>query len=261
MVPQALFSIIYHKTMKILIYTAANGHYVDYSQIWEYCIRYSYPDYDCKCEVLTLSSKQPTYYSACYRLITRPSNDYDYIYVTDVDMLILPEEPSLSEFHIAEMEAEKLCYSNTPRKKEVMGPRRLTGLHFASQEWYDKTQEQRDYYLHAISGGLIGHGRFDDELMLMKICTESHLPIPGRKHLISRHHGIHLGTIRAYINHSRQQMRRQLLMRINRHQAAQWVEIADQPEFKIIVRNMGNKTIRDELTILYAFCRSLLNGQ
>ena len=244
---------------KTLIYTEATGIYKDYAELWKFCINTSYPEYDVKVRFPAQDKESPIYYAACNRYLVDQPAEYDYVYVTDIDMMILREDPTLLSFHLEEMLRDNLCYSNTPRKREQLGAHRLTGLHFASRGWYEKTVSIRDKYRHMLNNGEIGNSRFDDELMLMQICKKSGLDIPQKKGLISRHHGIHMGTLRAYVNHPYQQQRKQLMMRVKAGHARQWVELADMAEFKKIVTQITTKAIKDELNQLYSFCRSITN--
>jgi hypothetical protein len=50
-----------------------------------------------------------TYAAACERFLVRPVIDGD-VYITDIDMMILAEVPSLQEFHIKEMLNDGLFY-------------------------------------------------------------------------------------------------------------------------------------------------------
>ena len=168
--------------MRTKIYTAASGHYIDYLPLWEYCAKRSYPEYEVKSTIIVHPKTQ--YYAACYRLLV--DSDTDYTYVTDVDMMILRENPTIAEFHINQMNQDGLCYSNSPRTKEEDGSNRLTGLHFARLEWYEETKELREKYLHMLDSGEIGNHRLDDERMLMKICKRSGLEIPRPRPLVIR---------------------------------------------------------------------------
>jgi len=249
---------------KLLLYTAASGHYKDYGRLWHYCIQKSYPEYGHTSDGVIEGVTVPTYYAACVRLLLSPSDIVDHVYITDVDMMILREEPTLSEFHIAEMEKTGLCYSNTLRTNEQMGKNRMTGLMYVTQEWYARTKEVRESYKHMLDSGEIGNGRFDDELMLKSICEKSGVGLPPQTFpLLKRHHGIHLGTIRAYINHPKNTMDQQLRFRVSRKQAEQWLEFYKDPEFKDICGKLyvKNRVISRELEILYTFCRRLLNGK
>ena len=237
----------------LLIITAANYWYTEYQNLWEYCIKKAYPEYDSHCYIAPQTSAP--FYAACYRLLIDPGK-YKYVYMTDIDMMILREERSLLEFHLNEMKDTGLCYSNTMRRGEPEAKERLTGLHFATREWYDKTCETRKKYLHMLNNGEIGNNRFDDEKMLMQICKNADLGLPGQRgQMVIRHHGIHLGTLRAYQNHSRNTMETQLLMRVSKKQAIQWLEFYKDSEFLKIIKNIKERQIRIQLDRLYSFCR------
>lgn len=242
---------------KLLIYTCTSGHYTDYTALWEYCITRAYPEYDYKSE--EIEEPKTSCFAACYRLFNQPSPLYDYIYVTDVDMMILREEPSLLDFHLEEMKQTGLCYSNSPRTREYLGSSRMTGLHFASMEWYEKTLEDRSAHLRLLTKGKIGSDAVDDEICLMNICRNSKVGLPDPRPLVRRHHGIHLGTLRHYMQpkHTKAIRNQQLKLRISSEQAKQWLTYYDDPKFVKIVEAVSkkNKVIKNELETLYSFCR------
>lgn len=245
----------------LLVFTAANGHYLDYLPLWRWCLNKSYPEYDCF--GLIIQSPPVKYYSAIYRLLHHPSADFDYIYTTDVDIMHLRHTPTILEYHLAKMKKTGLSYSNSPRTSEHRGKERLTGLHFASQKWYMKTQGIRDAYLHMLDSGEIGNSRFDDEFTLMKICKESKLEIPPHEGLVKRHMGIHMGTLRAYKTHTKQKMNQQLRMRITPAQAKQWLSFYQDSEFRLVLEatcNM-NRELKIEFERLYSFCRRVENEE
>jgi len=242
----------------LLIYTAASGHYRDYEQLWCYSARKAYPEYSVECAIHVENDKIP-HYAACHRLLEELCINHKYVYISDVDMMILREDPTLLDFHLAEMEKDKLCYSNSPRTTEPQGPQRLTGLHFATKLWYTRTAEARRNYIHMLNNGELGQHKFDDELILMKVCKDSGLEIPKARPLVRRHHGIHVGTIRAYSykRHSRNTLSQQLKMRITIEQARQWLSYYDDPIFQAIVQKVSrrNRIIKLELEKLFSFCK------
>jgi hypothetical protein len=243
------------KLKELLIFTAASGLYCDYMPLWRWCISKAYQEYDCFCVII----QNPTtrYYAAIYRLLHHPSPDFKYIYVTDVDMMILREKPTLMDFHLREMKKTGLCYSNSKRYSEPQGDRRMTGLHFCNQRWYRKTQSQRDIYIHMLENGEICNNRFDDELILMKVMNDSKIEISPRfVSLVLRHHGIHMGTLRSYKSHTRQKLNEQLRMRITPDQARQWLKYYEDGEFCAIMKATCtvSKILKWEYEALYSYC-------
>lgn len=239
----------------LTIYTAASGDYVNYLPLWEYAAKKAYPN--CVVYYDIFANPRTKYYAACYRLLTE-IHGTEFVYITDADIILLKENPTLYDFHTIQMKEDDLCYSNSPRTKEYVGEKRLTGLHFCNHEWYDKTREARLKYLLMLESCEIGNDRFHDELTLMKIAKESGLKIPpARKPLTARHHGIHIGTLRAYRNHSRGIRNQQLRMRISPQQAMRYLKYYDDPKFQSALQKAckASKTIKWELETLYAFCR------
>ena len=244
----------------ILIFTICDEAYSDYREMWEWLIKRNYPEY---CSGLTIIEKveQQPYMAACKRFVVNPyglfPNLKKDIYITDIDMMILRESLTIEEFHRKEIKEEGNCYSNSPRNNdEPESYLRLTGLHYATPEWYEKTINAREIYRTLINDGWIGKGRYDDEKMLFNICIESGLKIPPKKPLQKRHHGIHMGTFRNYVMYGPQRLRSELRTRISPHQARQWNEITEEKEYKRILTNIESPVIKKEFKFLETFCRS-----
>jgi hypothetical protein len=217
--------------MKRLIYTAAQGWYRSFAPLFKWCCNHAYPEADVQVEII--SGIRPPFYAACARFLQAPSQEYDEVYVGDIDMFHMPQSPGLFEYHEERMRKTGLCYSNTPRSaKEPCGPDRMTGLHFATQEWYARTSVARVSALRRLNDGDLGNDRLEDELMLMQICKDSGLQIPPREKLLPRHFGIHGGTVRCYENHTRSTRESQLRMRISPEMATAWNEMVDMPGFQ-----------------------------
>lgn len=143
--------------------------------------------------------------------VVRCLADYDYIYLTDVDILIVPEKMPLHEQHIRHMEVLGLPYSNFVRNTEVP---RLTGLHFANLDFYRRVAPIVEQYAAMIKAIGIpeGYGRCADEELWYRIVQEIGFPLPSRcpyseKETWKRvfdpsayenvwfgpHHGVHVG--------------------------------------------------------------------
>jgi hypothetical protein len=178
------------------------------------------------------------YDAACRRFLIQISG---YTYITDVDMMILREDVPLSDFHLGEMRASGLPYSNTMRGREARGDKRMTGLHFVSPEWWPATRIRREAYLHKLDDGTYGQGRYDDELMLMDLCRACG-PLPPKRRLLDRHHGIHLGTLRSYRNSTIQTRKEQLRVRISAKRSRQWQELCATREYRSIEADIRRRS-------------------
>jgi hypothetical protein len=219
---------------------------VHYAPYFELCAKRAYPDAVVRVDIL--DNVPCLYYAACYRLLNEVPGDY--VYITDVDMLLMP---GLFDYHTNMMAETGLPYSNCQRKNETMGADRMTGLHFCTPEWYRVTAESRRKYMANLNRGEIGGGRFDDELTLMRVVRESGLGLPPRRRLINLHFGVHIGTVRAYKHHTRETMRHQLNMRVSTSVAQEMCVIMDSPEWRDI--KCDNRTVRDEMRMLEVYCR------
>lgn len=242
-----------------LIFTTAAGRYRVYADLFRFCCRRAYPQYDV--EILDIPSNQyrTPYYSACARFLIAPMEERKYVYITDIDMMICPETPSLLDFHLREIEKTGLCYSNVPRWKEPMGENRMTGLHFVTKEWWGKTYDARAFEQVRLMRGEIGSLKCEDELMLMRIIKASGLPLTERGHLVSRHHGIHLGTLRDQRDKTLQQRRNAIKSRVNVEKASYWLDLIDTVEYRDIFREIIKQDLQAvwELKELEKFCHQI----
>jgi len=69
--------------------------------------------------------------------------DFKYVYHGDVDFVIIPEIPSLKDWHVAHCEKLNLPFSNAIRP----GTKRISGLHFIEVEpYYEKMSEIMAHY-------------------------------------------------------------------------------------------------------------------
>lgn len=221
----------------MIIVTRYDDKYEPYKPFWEYCINRAYPEYsyhahksDHPSTDRLLIDPYPSHIEDSLQVIY-----HDYHYITDIDMMILPETPSLKDFHLKEMSETGLCYSNSSRVNtaEPEGANRMTGLHFVGFEWFEATEKARYKYWQEIRDGKYNR-RFDDEVVLMNVIKDSGLGIAPPKKLMTRHHGIHLGTGRTY-RHDKSMLFQNLAQRIIPEKAKQWQTIQGDPVFKALI--------------------------
>lgn len=241
----------------MIIVTRYNEQYAPYKPFWEYCIEQAYPNYAHH----AMLSEHP----AIDRLLIDPYPSHiddnmhtvfhQYHYITDIDMMILPENPGIKEFHLAEMKEDGLCYSNSTRSaKEERGLERVTGLHFVGLEWFEKTEKERHEYQSIANDGLFKN-RIDDELILKQVIERSGLKLPKKKSLMKRHHGIHFGTLRAYKRHDRKLRFEQLRLRISPEQARQWQKVSHTEHFQRLIQK-APEWLQDEMQEMDVFTRT-----
>lgn len=249
----------------LLIFTTAAGRYKVYADLFKFCCKRAYPQYDVEVRELSDEDCVTPYFSACFRFLIEPKGIFsrpEYpknIYITDIDMMICQESISLLDFHLNEIKQTGLCYSNVPRWKEPMGENRMTGLHFVTDEWWDRTIEARKKEFRRLTVGEIGSLKCEDELMLMRIIKASGLPVTERGHLVSRHHGIHLGTLRDQREKTLQQRRNAIKSRVSVEKATYWLNLIDTVEYRDIFRDIIKRDLQAvwELKELEKFCHQI----
>jgi hypothetical protein len=204
--------------VSLCITTVVDKQYMEYVPLFVYCVNRAYPDAmpvivlrdpcpypmgKMKYTFITMFSDFPRYeYASIALRFLVPKEvyaEFDYVYVTDIDMLIMREETDIETFHRIEMESTGLCYSNSLRNAmHYAGSESLTGLHFATREWFFKTEDRAAIYREYMRSGLMGLYREWDGVMLYRMANMSGLGLPGKYKLAKRHHGIHLGNFRLF---------------------------------------------------------------
>ena len=236
----------------ITVFTCTDKKYQGYAELWEYLIKRAYPSYNV--EVFNTD-----YAPHCIRHLIYPLHTPLYsqsVYVTDIDMMIMPEAISIAEFHQNEMQETNLCYSNSVRNnEEEWAFERVTGLQYNTPQWYKETERSREKYYNMIMRKEFGEHRVHDELMLKRIITESDLDMCPKKSLIARHHGIHVGVCRAYRWQTTQLRENAMQRRITPLQAQWWQTVVNSQEYKDIHSRIDNKDILWELRCLDSFTK------
>jgi hypothetical protein len=196
-----------------------------------------------------------SYNTIALRFVVPPTyfKDVDYVYVTDIDIMIMPERVSIEEFHCGEMVSTGLPYSNSLRNAHhYAGYQSLSGLHFASQAWYRQTENERVKYYALLKRGLVGLYREYDGVMLYRIARNSGLGLPKKYKLKKRHHGIHLGNFRLFDSKEAWAARIPIEFR------SQWQSWETAPEFSEIVTQgcKNNESLNAQITMLRDFIKN-----
>lgn len=236
---------------KVCITTVIDGQYMDWKPLFEFCLKRAYPEYDYQ---IFWRGRGPfkgfpkmKYNTIAMRFVI-PKEEfkgYDYVYITDIDMMIMREKPSLVDFHLDEMKQTRMCYSNSLRNPgHYAGNRSLTGLHFCAYEWFEKVEKLQRYYFDLLKRGLVGLYREYDGVMLYRMALNAGLGIPGKYPLTDRHHGIHMGNFRLFKSFKK------FKNRIPKEFAQSWVNYRRAADFKM----MYNKARENSV------CQQLLDG-
>lgn len=124
--------------------------------------------------------------------------DYDYTFLTDIDFIFMPHEPSFDKYYIKKLANWGQSYwgMRGPKKN---GLKRIRGGAFlATRKWWDDTKDVREEMMRKIMTGEIGKVREDDETMLWQICAKSNLVLPTKKgnKRRSKYREVHIGDFK-----------------------------------------------------------------
>jgi MoaA/NifB/PqqE/SkfB family radical SAM enzyme len=141
-------------------------------------------------------SRPGSYTTASLRFLIPPKQRaFTHYLITDIDMMFMPENSTIIDQHCNHMEKNgTICYENWI-SEYIGGDPRMPGVHFVTQEWFERTDYVRANELNT----LLKNGAKDyyyDEVMLGRIVRDSGLPLPPQVAKLWRHHGIHLGDWR-----------------------------------------------------------------
>jgi hypothetical protein len=255
--------------MKLLITTVVDHNYQAYIPLFIYCAKKAYPEYDVRVffrDILPDELGVLIDESYLWHLRGFPNNkattsslrfvwhdtfmrNYDYCFITDVDILMYRETEPLHEQHLKVMKRAGLeCYENIAVKHQKYG-NRMPGVLFATKEWVERTREAREkyseYLLNPDSANYYEH----DEVMLYNICKESGLPITFKGTENWRHHGIHFGKYRK--NHH---------IKLRLQEEVKFIkELSSDNEFLRLLEICGN--YRPEVIDIFNDLREAANGQ
>lgn len=266
--------------MKLCVSTVVDENYQAYIPMFIFCLKKAYPEYDVKIFLhgkLDKKVKEALNYVDGYQIVPKlfdgwhkskyspiswrfiipPEQyaDYDYIYVGDIDMMILREKISLLDYHLNEMNETGFCYSNSLRtKRHWKGRESFTGLHFFNQDWLTRTEHERAKYADLLKRGRVGEKREFDGHMLYLMAKHSNLPLVGKKKNIkNRHHGVHLGNFRLYSD------MRSLKKRMDPDKCRKWFPIRQDPVFIEILNCVSEcKMVREQIYQFDEYCKAVL---
>lgn len=122
---------------------------------------------------------------------------FDYVLITDADMLLMVEDPDIINQHMRHLGKYGLgCYSNYISAWVESRPR-CPGVHFVTKRWWEKTASIRSQYSDQLKS--FGSPSWEyDEIMLGSIIRKSGLDMTSDP-ILWTNHGIHLGDWRRRI--------------------------------------------------------------
>jgi hypothetical protein len=139
--------------------------------------------------------------------------EYDYVYIGDVDILICEEKINLLDIHISHMEKNNIPYSNAIRNKQ----KRFTGLHFFKvKEYYEYMSKVIEKYSNKIKNKQLRLTQnYRNEHLLYDMINEGVKKLPKDEHRIDingsgPHHGLHLGIWRGYKDNVKKAVKEQI---------------------------------------------------
>lgn len=130
-------------------------------------------------------------------------NDFDNVYIGDIDLIICKESMSLEQFHLNHCILNNLFYSNCIRPNT----KRMSGLHFIIKEKYFEKINPiiYKYKNNILNGKIIFNRNIRNEHILYNMIEESGIGFPKNENRVDilgsgPHHGIHLGIWRSKHN-------------------------------------------------------------
>jgi len=127
---------------------------------------------------------------------------FDFVYITDIDILMKPEKIALVDQHVRTMKKHELeCYDNYVSTNSTT-EKKVPGVHFVTKDWWPRTAGAREKYRLLLKKTGATSWEFD-ELMLYCIISESGLQEPPKLPNLWAHHGVHLGDWRRQIEQKR----------------------------------------------------------
>lgn len=174
---------------KCCVFTTATGEYCALRPLFEYLVKDAYPDYDVK----VLEMDVDPHRARCMRYLWDGGlRDYDFVLITDVDILMGVENPDPVTQHMRSITLRGTeCYDNHVTGDEA----RMPGIHFVTRNWWDRTQLAREQESSNLEGANLNY--WYDERMLYRLVANSGLPLPPADPDPEHHHGFHIGTYRA----------------------------------------------------------------
>lgn len=118
--------------------------------------------------------------------------DYAHVLFTDIDMLFVADGDIVKQ-HLAQMTKDKtVAYENWCTNHQ--GTMRLSGVHFITHDWWNKTREFREKLLEGLKNKSDVTWSYDEEV-LYYLADKAALGISPEEKRLWRHHAIHLGDV------------------------------------------------------------------
>lgn len=263
---------------KICIITYVVGEkYQEFIPVYIYSITKSYPDYNiiifCGEELrknvkesLSLIKEQSKFtiiedylsfnvnsltvrvssMSKRWLLYSEDFENYEYIYIGDIDIFINKETPSLLDQHLIHCETIGLDYSNVVRRSHY---NRVSGLHFVKREpYFSKMLPVIHKYTKLMENNELKY-KYSCEYMLYDMLAEAGLGICPRatgkdfadpsQASFRPDHGVHLAIFRDFYV-----KKRRILSAAIKSQMKLMKETIDDPIFREIENNIESRMVR-----------------
>ena len=173
---------------------------------------------------------------------------FDYLFITDADLLIFQTQPSMADWHIKRMISIGSCFAghHGPWKRKYRPEvntagwkgdfERVSGGFFmATPKWFKKTKKARKKYRK-----LIENGKYDDtyreadEVMIGRILKESKLPIPKMRKVENFNidiRGIHYGDFKGTMK-KRYKSPRKMRKVVTKWSCKEYLELLKDPIYQ-----------------------------
>lgn len=242
---------------KLLIYTICDSAYQWYVPMFLYSLKKTMPELGIQIRingeidkamletcgsmavdtvgVVEISKPVSGFHTAAMRFLIQPDNaeSYDYVLITDVDILHYREDKSIVSQHVHHMKKDGLDYYENYISQRRGEEIRVPGVHFVTREWWKVTKEQREEELAKIMEASTLDYCYD-EFMLGRIIVNSGCVIPPSMAKLWRHHGVHIGDWRLNIE-------RRIMVLPNTFQKMHIHALINDPDFMEIAARCGER--------------------
>ena len=174
---------------------------------------------------------------------------HEYTLITDIDLIFLPQEPSIIYKFAKEAFDAKQCFCGWHGPQDAKEERVVGGFFLITPEWLYRTKEARAKYSDLLKENVEGKYRESDEAVLCKILKESGLPIPQSESFPTEYRGVHLGDFKFPGRWQNIELMKMFLTDAN---CKKYRELERDPGWEELVTSINDPTVDQQLINLDA---------